>query len=165
MRNGNGGEVPESLEKVLVAAANAALRPLGFKGSRRTWLRDEGFAVAVVNLQKSAWGDMFYLNLGIVFDELGRPASIKEYRCHLRWRAPLREDPAKTLEAALDGDTRGLSNEDRQAVLRRYLLEEADPMLRRWSHLDVLAEDYRSRLLASAFVDRELRQFLDRPTH
>jgi len=43
--------------------------------------------IQAVELQKSEWGDQYYLNLGVYARELGQSRSPKVYQCHLNTRA------------------------------------------------------------------------------
>jgi len=55
--------------KLLTAAANDILRPLGLfqKGRSRTWFDDHGWWVCVVEFQPSGWSRGSYLNVGCMW--------------------------------------------------------------------------------------------------
>jgi hypothetical protein len=76
-----------------------------------------GATVAVINLQRSSWSDLCYLNFGVLVDALGRPGSIREELCHLRLRAPHPEPRPSLVEAALDPEHPELDNEGRTSIL------------------------------------------------
>lgn len=56
---------PGTHEAIIRAAAKTHLAPLGFrqKGRSRTWLRDHGWWLAVVEFQPSSWSKGSYLNV------------------------------------------------------------------------------------------------------
>lgn len=60
-------------DRVIAAAAKAALAPLGLtrKGRSRTWLDDHGWWLGIVEFQPSSWARGTYLNVGLMF--LWRP--------------------------------------------------------------------------------------------
>lgn len=74
-------------QKVLEQAIAHILRPLGYTKRAATWHRDREEVVSVLNLQKSQWGDFWYLNLGVYLKALGSEARPAESRCHVRCRA------------------------------------------------------------------------------
>jgi len=65
-----------------------ALCPLGFKKKRSTWYRQAVGVLQVFNLQKSMYGEQFYINICFVPDGIeveGFPTP-KEYKCPIRAR-------------------------------------------------------------------------------
>jgi hypothetical protein len=80
------------------ATISPRLKSLGFKKKARTWWRADDNTVQVVNLQKSAYGEQLYVNLGLYIRSLGLELSPPEYRCHMRARLE-RVVPAEFFEA------------------------------------------------------------------
>jgi len=74
-------------QKVLEQAIARVLRPLGYTRRGSTWHRVRDEVVSVVNLQKSQWGEDWYLNLGVYLKSVGDEARPPEARCHIRCRA------------------------------------------------------------------------------
>jgi hypothetical protein len=74
-------------QKVLEAQITSVLKPLTYTKRGGTWHRDRGKIISVVNLQKSRWGDDFYLNVGVYLKQLGGEERPPESRCHVRCRA------------------------------------------------------------------------------
>lgn len=70
------------LESVLAPLLKAA----GYRKRRLTWHPDWPDAITVFNVQKSQWGDQFYLNFGIYLKALGNEKTPPEYACHVRAR-------------------------------------------------------------------------------
>jgi len=89
--------MPGSHDKIIAAAAKAALGPLNFrrKGRSRLWLADHGWWLTVVEFQPSAWSKGSYLNVAahwlwgemgcITFDFGGRVAEHEEYQSDLQF--------------------------------------------------------------------------------
>jgi hypothetical protein len=73
-------------EPDLESALHAVLKPLGFRKRARTWRLERPEVISVVNLQKSSWGDDFYLNLGVFLKGDGAVRQPAEKDCHIRWR-------------------------------------------------------------------------------
>lgn len=77
----------------LVGLLGQMLKPLGFRKAGNNWRLETAEAIVVVNLQKSAWGNTYYLNLGAfvksIEDEPGRTrnrARPSIVDCHYRIR-------------------------------------------------------------------------------
>lgn len=88
--------------KKLEQAITCVLKPLGYRKRAGTWHRDRERVVSVVNLQKSQWGDDWYLNLGVYLKALGDESRPPENRRHIRCRATPtdREMPREPAELA-----------------------------------------------------------------
>ncbi len=69
--------------EVLVAPQ---LKAAGFTKKSRTWWRDAGETVQVLNLQKSSFGERLYVNLGVYIKPLGTEHRPPHNRCHLQAR-------------------------------------------------------------------------------
>lgn len=74
-------------QRSLEQAIGRVLKPLGYRKRASTWRRERDAVVSVLNLQKSQWGDDWYMNLGVYLKALGAEADPPEYRCHVRCRA------------------------------------------------------------------------------
>jgi hypothetical protein len=115
-------------ESSVEASVAALLKPLGFRRHRSTWHLLRAETVLVLNLQKSAFGAIFYANLGVYFRALGSETTPPEYRCHLRTRLDrLCPDPSALL-VALDLES-SLDSPQRDAALRHHILSVAIPWL------------------------------------
>ncbi|MDP1734048.1 MAG: DUF4304 domain-containing protein [Sulfuritalea sp.] len=90
----------------------------GFRKSGPTWHRDCDRMIQVLNIQKSQWGDQFYINLGIYLKDLGSEVRPTEYRCHVRCR----------VEQLLDG-------EDFSNFNRLLNFDELAPLASRYKEL------------------------------
>ena len=100
----------------------------GFRKTSATWRRDCDRLTQVFNIQKSQWGDQFYLNLGIYLRGLGNESRPTEYRCHVRCRAErlLEDEELQTLRECLDFDT-PLDREKRYLQLEEIVANRVLP--------------------------------------
>jgi hypothetical protein len=90
----------------LEAAVAGALRSNVFKKKSRTWWRTTDDVIQVVNLQKSAYGERLYVNLGLYIRSLGSEQNPPEYRCHIRVRLErLVPEPLYSSVASATSDT------------------------------------------------------------
>lgn len=56
--------------RALETAFTEKLKTVGFKKKARTWRKDFSKLSWIINLQKSAWGEQFYLNVNVDFRSL-----------------------------------------------------------------------------------------------
>lgn len=82
------------------AAVAPLLKDHGFKKSNATWRKNLGETLAVFNVQKSQWGAVYYINLGVYFRALGTETNPTENRCHIQARLKV-EDPPEVVAKAV----------------------------------------------------------------
>jgi hypothetical protein len=68
-------------------ALEDALGPAGFQRKGDSWFRRTDEVVEIVNLQKSQYGPLYYLNYALWLRALGEEQFPREERCHVRMRA------------------------------------------------------------------------------
>ena len=70
----------------LGAALAPSLKAAGYRKRALTWHREWKDTISVFNVQKSQWGDQFYINCAIYLKALGDEKTPPEYRCPVRIR-------------------------------------------------------------------------------
>jgi len=89
--------------KRLEAEFTAILKPLGFSKRGKHWARATAQCFCLVNLQKSDFGDQFYVNLGAFVKQLDPQATAPlEHHCHYRIRLTRVVPDRAALERCLD---------------------------------------------------------------
>jgi len=84
-----------------IRSISPLLKEHGFNKSNATWRRRRAESTAVLNVQKSPWGDgSFYINLGVYFPALGSQANPTENACHVQVRLDV-EDAVDVVAKAL----------------------------------------------------------------
>src|SRR5262245_50495126 len=63
-----------------------SLKNAGFTKKSGSWYHDKSDAILVANLQKSNYGDQYYVNLAIWLKALGDAQYPKEHKCHIGLR-------------------------------------------------------------------------------
>jgi len=71
----------------LKSSLEKALRDAGFFRKAGSWYRSGADAIVVLNLQKSDFGDNYYLNIGINLKALSQESFPKVNICHIQMRA------------------------------------------------------------------------------
>ena len=79
----------------LEVAIAPSLKSAGFKKKARTWWRSRAAVIQVINIQKSAYGERLYINLGIYVKQFGTEQTPPENRCHVQARLERVSDPAR----------------------------------------------------------------------
>jgi hypothetical protein len=72
--------------KVLESAIHGVLKPQGFTKKGATWRRVSNEIISVLNLQKSQWGDDYYINVGVFIKSVGSREDPRKHDCHIRGR-------------------------------------------------------------------------------
>lgn len=99
------------------------LKMRGYKKSGPTWRRKKDDTIQVLNLQKSQWGDSFYVNIGLYLIALGEEEQPTEYRCHVRCRAErLMPEEHFEFRGLLDFTT-ALADSDRYTRIRALIAQ------------------------------------------
>jgi hypothetical protein len=124
-----------------------------FRKTGATWHRDADRLVQVFNIQKSQWGDQFYLNVGIYLRDLGNESRPTEYRCHVRCRAEglLGDGEFPDLRKCLDFDS-SLDRDQRYARLQQIVAERVLPWLDENKTLESLGTRLRNSTKGFAIV-------------
>ena len=129
----------KSLETVL----NNKLVPNGFKKKASAWYRQVNGMLQVVDLQKSAYGLQFFLNLCCVpagMEVEGMPTP-KEHKCPIRIRLTAAYPEQRTqIEESLDLERTGLADSMRQAALGGILEELVLPFCNNFTSVEVLRD-------------------------
>jgi hypothetical protein len=134
------------------------MQGLGFKREKSAWYRARADVVHVVGLQKSSWGQSYYINLGVWVSALAVKEFPKPRECHLQCRIDLISEMPNDLEAALnEEDYWRMDADHRREVIRLALCSAEFTFFRELeSGTDVRAFVAQERIPQLA-VARELR--------
>ena len=144
----------------LVALLQDCLRAANFRRTGKTWSFADDEVVQLVNLQKSQWGNQYYINFAIWLKALGQPPKdLKEHQCHMRLRVSgLVEDDA-LLKQALDLENQ-LDDRTRSEALKSILCGTLMPFALACRTVDGLREVYREGRL-KGMIAKDVRDLLD----
>ena len=88
----------QKIVKCATQAFDIVLKPNGFKRIGGNWFRTLNELIHVVNIQRSPWGNEFYVNIGVRFSQIiglieaKNPLQPKEYECQVRGRMSYRTE-------------------------------------------------------------------------
>jgi hypothetical protein len=110
----------------------AQLVPQGFKKKASSWYRQIGGVLQVVNLQKSSFGEQFYVNLcfaPITMEIEGMPTP-KEHRCPVRIRLTAAfPEHKEELDNVFDLESPGMSKSERKIRIAGLVKDQILPYL------------------------------------
>ena len=130
--------IADEHEQAIVSAIASCLKDHDFRKKRSTWYKKTDEVVLVLNLQRSAWGKSFYINLAALIRGISDIKDPPEYQCHIQKRLTL-----PGLEQALTLQDSKLSPKQRQQIVFDAINDEALPILTSWQSLESLREALR----------------------
>jgi hypothetical protein len=148
--------------KLIKEALGAPLKDAGFKKKSDSWYWSNNEVVLLVNLQKSQYGDQYFVNCGVALKSLGAAEFPKEHHCHLRFRltAVVSEEESKEIESVFDLENESLSEQQRKKDVSRLVKDVALPILQGCSSESGIIETVKSGRLAKAMVHKQVKDLV-----
>ena len=142
-------------------AFDDALKEAGFHKKSGTWYLEKEEVILVANLQKSQWGQQYYINLAIWLKRLEKNKFPKENECHIRLRAhSLSANDDEFFDIALDLEEKTLTPEVRYEKIRSILSENVIPFLYRCGSVREIKEEFQKGHLSNAMIRKEVKHIL-----
>lgn len=152
-------ETAESVKR-LEAEFNRILKPLGFSKKGKHWVREAAQCFSLVSLQKSQWGEQFYVNLGAFVKELDPQVTApKESQCHLRVRLTHLLPDKTALERCLDFENE-MAEEERLRIITSALRDYGLEWLKSAETLEGIRERLTEEATKGAAVSVRLKTLL-----
>lgn len=148
--------------KLVKEALGAPLKEAGFKKKSDSWYWSNDEVVLLVNLQKSQYGDQYYVNGGVALKSLGAAEFPKEHHCHIRFRltAVVSEEESKEIESVFDLENESLSDQQRKEEISRLVTDVALPILQACSSESGIGETVKSGRLAKAMIHKQVKDLV-----
>jgi hypothetical protein len=147
---------------VIKDTLGAVLKEVGFRRKGSDWFLDTDDAVLVVNLQKSNFGDQYYVNLAIWLRALGDATMPKEQQCHVRTRVTALDlDRQRYWETEVFNLEADLPDAERGTLIRSLMETKVLPFLLRCGTLSGLKEAQRKGQLRGAAIMARAQPFLE----
>jgi len=138
---------------VIKSSLSSVLKEAGLRRKGSNWFWDTEDAVVVVNLQKSNFGDQYYVNLALWLRALGDAQEPKEQLCHVRLRATaLDGEEQRYWENEVFNLEHPLPDEDRASLIRSFMGDTVLPFLRAAAYLDGLRDMHTAGRLKGAAI-------------
>lgn len=147
------------MKNILFRTIDIILKNEGFVRKSDSWYRDAEDAILVCNLQKSQYGEQYYVNLAVWLKALGEAAFPKENSCHIRVRLnALSPDDAKNL---FDLERSEIADSDREQGVSRVFKQFGLPLFARCSSHRDLENLIESDEMKKAMVHRRVRELIE----
>lgn len=148
--------------KIIIDAISSALKTHGFKKKASNWYLHNNETVLLVNLQKSQYGNQFYINGAILVKALLDLEFPQEEKCHIRFRLGTNDTgaPEKRAEILLDLENEFISEDDRKVELENLVIDYILPHLNQCSTLSGIAEVINSGRFKGWAVRKNLQDLI-----
>jgi hypothetical protein len=146
-------------------ALERSLPSEGFKRKGSDWYLDTKESIVVVNLQKSNYGQQYYINIGIWLKALGDSRYPPEHKCHVTIRAgDLSEEFSEEFSSKpslLDLERTVMANDVRIEQLERLVRTGVLPWIRSCVTVAGLRAQLHSGARWTTGVKLKAREFLE----
>ena len=134
----------------------------GFKEKPGSWYWNNDEVVLLVNLQKSQYGDQYYLNGGIALKSLGAAAFPLERHCTIRFRltAVVSEEERKEIESVFDLENESLPDTYRKEAISRLVADVMLPVIKGCLSESDIAETVKRGRLANAMIHKQVKDLV-----
>ncbi len=148
--------------KLLIEALSEPLKKAGFKKRSDSWYWSNDEVVLLINLQKSQYGDQYYVNGGVALKLLGAVEFPKEHHCHIRFRLTgvVSEEEKKEIVSVFDLENESLSNQHRKEEASRLIKDIALPILQGCLSKSGIVETVKSGRFANAMVHKQVNDLV-----
>lgn len=143
------------MKTIVSRTVDSSLKANNFIKKSGSWYREVDESVMVVNLQKSNYGNTFYINLGVWFKRFGQSQFPKEQQCHIRIR--LSSLTGEELDNALNLENTAVTEVDRQLTIDGAISQRALPFLSACSTVNGVRSMLSEGRLKKAFVHKDVK--------
>ncbi len=105
------------------------MKKAGFRKSGSYWYFENGETICVLNLQKSSFGDQYYVNLGVLFKELSNDRSPKVPHLPIRFRLDDIYPDQQELKECFNFESQTTSESEKTDLISRAINGVALPAL------------------------------------
>ena len=132
----------------------------GFVRKSSTWYLDGAECLCLVDLQKSNFGQQYYLNLAITPKSLEKSSFPKEHQCHVRGRLSEIVSDKKSFESDLNLEEGGAPAEEKTARVVDAINSFALPILLDCQTLAGIKEKYAAGIFKRFLVTLKMKQLI-----
>jgi Domain of unknown function (DUF4304) len=148
--------------KTIKEIIKKSLSKAGYSKKSDTWYFRNDEVVLLVNLQKSQYGNQYYLNCGVGLKSLGVVDFPKEYQCHIRFRIEgvMPEGSEKNIAALLNLEDMSISEIQRKDEISKLIAEYVLPTLTALSSINGISETIHSGVLKKAMIHKQVKDLV-----
>jgi len=146
-------------EKILGIIKNI-LKKEGYKKKSNSFYKTYNDVIFVINLQKSQWGERFYINIGLWYKKIEAEMEFpKEYQCHLRFRIEDFQKIKHSINKILDPNN-DIVDIDKFEIEFKNIIPGLDNYLKELSDKNKLLDIIQTKNTMSNRMDLKLRKWL-----
>lgn len=132
----------------------------GFKKKSNSWFFLNSEVTQIINVQKSIYGEAFYINCGIGINQLEPKSFQKEVDCHIRARASsdvfMEDAEREEIKKLLDFSRDDVDYLTRMNKFKYYLDSYILPFFEKYNSLDEIFKAVREKRFSNIPVSREV---------
>jgi hypothetical protein len=138
---------------VIMETIQASLKKAGFRKKSNTWYLHTDETILVTNVQKSNYGDSYYINLAVWLNSLGDILNPKHNHCHIQMRAVnLDRDRQNYWEREVFNlENTKITENERTELIRSFFENIAIPFLFSCSSLEGIRKQHIEGCFKGAF--------------
>jgi len=145
----------------LIELLNQEFGTVGFTKVKDNWYLAREDCTQVVHLQKSAYGEQYYLNIGVLLKRLDDTQYPDEHKCHIRIR-PHMLAAHQNIPQMIDFEDNSVHPQERMTLLSRVVKEVILPFLDDMADLRSIRVSLKSDKYPNLIITLKTREFLDR---
>ncbi len=143
------------MQDIVKETIAAVMKKNGFRRKSNSWYLRTDDTILVVNLQKSIYGDSYFVNLAVWMKALGENTFPRQNHCHIRLRAETLEEPIRRDywdRTVLNLENTDISDAERTQKILSLLEEKALPFLLSCGSVEGIRKLYREGRLKTGVV-------------
>ena len=133
------------------------LRQAGFKNKGQSWYLDGQDVIAVINLQKYDFGEMYFINVAFWLKSLAPMEFPAHYACHIDMRVESLFPQYR--EAIFSACTLNEADEDNLKWLRYFIRDELIPFYRECLREEQLKVFYKEGRFSKGMIRKEAKAY------
>jgi Domain of unknown function (DUF4304) len=148
----------KSINEIIKNTLSAA----GYIKKSDTWYLRSDEAMILINIQKSQYGNQFYINCGVSLNALISIEFPKEHQCSIRFRIEdiVSSRSENSIAALLNLEDVSISESQRKDGILELIVEYALPTLNTLSTIKGIGEAIRSGALANAMIHKHVKELV-----
>lgn len=112
------------------------MKQAGFKKKGQSWRFATSETISVLNLQKSSWGPMYYVNLGVLIRALDPHPAPDVFSCQIHTRLANLLPKVDSARELFDFSNSKYETDDGYTEMAEVVRSYALPLLKQWGSLD-----------------------------
>lgn len=140
------------------------LKEFGFLKKSNNWYWSNEEVVLVVNLQKSQYGEQYYVNCGVALNVFSDEKFPKEHLCDIRFRlsAVVPKEQREECEAAFNLENSSISDAERLTIATNFFESYGLSILMSCQSLASIADAYKTEKLPAWTMSRKVADYLQK---